>query len=54
MDKFVARQNIQHYRDKLATETNEERRQMLLRLLADEEAKLTLLEKIPQRKRQSL
>jgi hypothetical protein len=37
----------------LATETDEERRQMLLRLLADEEAKLAALEKIPQRKRKS-
>ena len=52
MDKFVARQNIEHYREKLATETNEERRQILLRLLADEEAKLAALEKAPQRKRQ--
>ena len=50
MEKFVARQNIEHYRDKLTTETNEERRQMLLRLLADEEAKLAALEKTPQRK----
>ncbi len=53
MDKFVARQNIQHYREKLATEMDEERRRLLLRLLADEEAKLATLEKTPQRKRQS-
>ncbi len=53
MEKFVARQNIEHYRDQLTTETNEERRQMLLRLLADEEAKLAALEKTPQRKRLS-
>jgi hypothetical protein len=54
MDKFVARQRSEHYRDKLATETNEERRQMLLRLLADEEAKLAAPEKTPQRKRLSV
>ncbi len=54
MDKFVARQNIEHYRHKLASETDEERRQMLLRLLADEEAKLAALEKTPQRNRLSV
>ncbi len=50
MEKFVARQNVAHYRGKLATETNEEQRQMLLRLLADEEAKLAALEKTPREK----
>ena len=50
MDKFVARQNIEHYRHKLATETDEKRRQMLLRLLADEEAKLAALEKTPRKR----
>jgi hypothetical protein len=53
MDKFVARQNIEHYRAKLATETNEERRQILLRLLAEEEAKLVAMEKTPRRMRRS-
>jgi hypothetical protein len=40
MDRTVARYNIEHYRRLLAKETDESRRQMLLRLLADEEAKL--------------
>jgi hypothetical protein len=51
MEEFVARQNIEHYRDKRATETNEKRRQILLGLLADEEAKLAALGKTAQRKR---
>jgi hypothetical protein len=53
MDKFVAHQNIEHYRGKLATETDEGQRQILLRLLAEEEAKLAAMEKTPQRKRRS-
>ena len=40
MDRSVARLNIEHYRRLLATETDEARRQTLLRLLAEEEAKL--------------
>jgi hypothetical protein len=40
MDKTVARLNIEHYRRLLATETDESRRQMLLRLLAEEEARI--------------
>jgi hypothetical protein len=40
VDKTVAALNIEHYRRLLARETDETRRQMLLRLLA-EEAKLT-------------
>lgn len=40
MDRTVARYNIEHYRRLLANETDETRRQMLLRLLAEEEAKL--------------
>jgi hypothetical protein len=44
MDKTVARLNIEHFQRKLATETDEARRQQILRLLAEEEAKLTALE----------
>jgi hypothetical protein len=44
MDRFVARENIAHLRDKLATEQDEVKRQTLLRLLAEEEAKLAVLE----------
>jgi hypothetical protein len=40
MDRSVARLNIEHYRRLLANETDETRRQTLLRLLAEEEAKL--------------
>jgi hypothetical protein len=53
VDKFVVRQNIEHFRDKLAAETDEERRQMLLDLLADEEAKLAARDKTLQIKRRS-
>ncbi|MEJ2376064.1 MAG: hypothetical protein P8Y53_13385 [Pseudolabrys sp.] len=47
MDKLVARLNIDHYRALLANEADETRRQSLLRLLAEEEAKLWELERSP-------
>ena len=47
MDKLVARLNIEHYRKVLATETDETRRETLIRLLADEEAKLAAIEQSP-------
>ena len=40
MDRTIARLNIEHYRRLLAKETDEARRQTILRLLAEEEAKL--------------
>jgi len=40
MDKSVARLNIEHFRRLLAQETDESRRQLLLKLLAEEEAKI--------------
>ena len=40
MDRSVARYNTEHFKRLLATETDEPRRQMILRLLAEEEAKL--------------
>ena len=40
MDRFVAHQNIEHYRDMLAKEPDEHKRAVLARLLAEEEAKL--------------
>ena len=43
MDKTVARLNIEHFQRKLATETDEAKRQQILRLLAEEEAKLAAL-----------
>ena len=50
MDKFVAKANIEHYRRKLAQETDETKRQVLARLLAEEEAKLASLTNDPQKK----
>lgn len=41
MDRTVAHMNIEHYRRLLAVETDETRRQILQRLLAEEEAKIT-------------
>jgi len=40
MDKTVARLNIEHYRRLLARETDESRRQVIMRRLAEKEAKL--------------
>jgi hypothetical protein len=40
VDRTVARLNIEHYRKLLAHETDEIKRQTLLRLLEEEEAKL--------------
>jgi hypothetical protein len=40
MDRMVARLNIEHYRKLLAQEIGETKRQTILRLLAEEEAKL--------------
>ena len=47
VDEFVARLNIQYFKSKLATETDEAKRKTLLTLLAQEEAKLATLEKQP-------
>ena len=44
MDRSVARLNIEHFRKLLATETDEKKRQLLARLLAEEEAKLKKLD----------
>lgn len=40
MDKLIARLNIEHFRQRLAEEKDEEIRQIVLKLLADEEEKL--------------
>jgi hypothetical protein len=40
VDRSVARLNIEHYRRLLEKETDEDRRQTIKRLLAEEEAKL--------------
>lgn len=43
MDRTIARLNIEHYRRLLAHEIDETRRQTVLCLLAEEEAKLAKL-----------
>jgi hypothetical protein len=43
-DRFVAALNIRHFKDKLAVEKNEVERLLLLKLLAEEEARLATLE----------
>jgi hypothetical protein len=50
MDKAIAQLNIAHFREKLETETDETKRQTLLRLLAEEEAKLAALNAAPEQK----
>ena len=40
MDEFVAKANIEHFKAQLKTETDEGKRRVLERLLADEEQKL--------------
>ena len=44
MDKQITQLNIAHFRQRLETETDETTRQTLLRLLAEEEAKLAALD----------
>ena len=40
MDEFIAKLNIEHFKKKLATETDPSKKKLLLTLLAEEEAKL--------------
>jgi len=51
MDRFIARRNIEPYRKLLITEQDEATRHELLRLLAEEEAKLAALGEQPTRQR---
>jgi len=44
MDRIIARLSVEHYRKLLANEPDETRQHMLLRLLAEEEAKLAALD----------
>jgi hypothetical protein len=48
MDRAVARLNIEHYRRLLTTEMGETKRQTVLRLLTEEEAKLAALDDPPE------
>lgn len=47
----IAQLNIDHYRRRLAIETDEATRQTIVRLLAEEEAKLAALNDPPEEKR---
>jgi hypothetical protein len=47
VDEYIARLNIQHFRDLLAKEKDEAKRRTILRLLAEEEAKLAAFEARP-------
>jgi len=49
MDRTIARLNIEHCRKKLATEQDETKRQTLMRLLAEEQAKLAALNDPPEK-----
>ena len=54
MDKTVARLNIEHFRRKLAEETDASKRETLRQLLAEEEAKLkAICAAAEEKKRQS-
>jgi hypothetical protein len=50
MDRTVARLNIEHFRRKLAGETDQSKRKTILCLLAEEEAKLAALDDPPKSK----
>jgi hypothetical protein len=51
MDRTVARLNIEHYRRLLSTDLDETKRQTILRLLAEEEAKVAALDRPPDEKK---
>lgn len=53
MDKDIARLNIEHFRKLLERETDEAKRSMLLRLLAEEEAKLNSPGRAPRQQKQT-
>jgi len=50
MDMTIFRLNVEHFRKMLATEQEQMKREMLLRLLAEEEAKLSALDDPSMRK----
>jgi hypothetical protein len=51
MDRTVAHLNIEHFRKLLTNEADEAKRQTILRLLAEEEAKLASRTSPPQEKK---
>ena len=52
MDRTVAHLNVEHFHHLLEREKDETKRKMILRLLAEEEAKLKALTKPSERKRE--
>jgi hypothetical protein len=44
MDRFIARENIRHFKERLEQVADPAERERLLKLLADEEAKLKIAE----------
>lgn len=52
MLKIIARLNIEHYLKRLAQETNEPRRQVILGLLKEEETKLAAFDDPPEGRRE--
>ena len=44
MDRFVARENIRHFKERLEHVTDPDEREGLLKLVAEEEAKLKIAE----------
>ena len=54
MDKMIAHLNISHYKMKLVTEQDEAKRQILRRLLAEEEAKLAALDDPSKKERREI
>ncbi len=54
MDRTVARLNIEHYRKLLDEEVDQAKRQIILRLLAEEEAKLVSLKTSPGKRQSQL
>ena len=44
MEKTIARLNIEHFRERLSRELDQPTRQTIVRLLAEEEAKLAAIE----------
>ena len=53
LDRTVAHLNIEHYKRLLETETDPQRRDLLLRLMAEEEAKIQKGASTPDPKRQT-
>ena len=51
MERFVRRQNVEHFREMLKIATDPERRRVLEKMLLEEESKLNKLEEDPRRRK---